>query len=321
VRRRLRDMTEVHAHQRKIAEKQRAENPRPRLTAPLSQFKVQTITREVAKPFIEEHEYLGTISNSAYFIGLFSPDRELVGVACFGYGPADETMRTLLGGPALCLERGACVAHAPENAASYLINHACHLVCRIRGVSRFFAYSDPSAGEYGGVYQACNWLYLGQGINGEKDRQWRTHVLPPGLDPDNPANWKTTRILRSKKYKRLTEAEALERGWQIARCPAKHVYAINVGRGKRTWRKTMVAKPYPAPRPELKEFWEKWEAVYLMKWSPDKDEALRAAKKSRQMLEARYMTMSDVPEFLKKKFKALELPRYIHGVPWREFGR
>jgi hypothetical protein len=249
------------AHQRKIAEQKRRENP-GRLTAPLNQFSVETITCEEATPIILDFEWLGNIGNGTDFVGLYSPDRELVGVACFGYGPATENMRTLLGGPALCLERGACVPHAPENAASYLISHACRLVCRITGVSRFFAYGDPSAGEYGAVYQAANWVYLGQGLNGANGRPYRTSMLRKGLDFDNPANWKTTKELRYRNRiidpetgnsRGLTYAEARKAGWCIASRPAKYVYAINIGSDAKKWREQIGGKPYPAPRPELKK--------------------------------------------------------------------
>jgi hypothetical protein len=40
-------------------------------------------------------------------------------------------------------------------------------------------------------------------------------------------------------------------GWMTGYQAAKHVYAINVGRDAKRWRKKMVAKPYPKPRPEL----------------------------------------------------------------------
>jgi hypothetical protein len=252
------------AYQRKIADRERETKPRPRLTAPLTQFSVETITKAEAKTIILNYEWLRNVGRAKHFIGLFSPERELVGAACFGYGPSTPAMRTLLGGPAWCLERGACVSWAPENAASFLIQHACRRIYKITGISRFFAYADPCAGEYGAVYQAANWLYLGQGLNGKKGRQYRTYVLRPGLDPDVASNWQTTKALRQDsnritdpetgKSRGLTYAEARKAGWRIVSRPGKHVYAINIGRDAKKWRKKMkpIAKPYPAPRSELK---------------------------------------------------------------------
>ena len=143
---------------------------------------------------IAKYEWLGTLGNASHYVGLLAPNRELHGVACFGPAPGGIHV----GGPALYLTRGACVHYAPRNAASFLINHACKLMCRETGVPLFFAYADPAAGEYGGVYQAANWNYLGQGIVGQKMRKARYAMLPPGADPDNPANWKTARELRRK---------------------------------------------------------------------------------------------------------------------------
>lgn len=249
------------AHQRLIAERERAAHPRESITIPLDRFSVETITRAEATPLIVKYEWLGNVGRAAHFVGLYSPDRELIGVSCFGYGPAGKGMRKLLGGDAWCLERGACVPHAPKNAASFLIRHACHLIYRITGISRFFAYGDPYAGEYGAVYQAANWLYLGQGLDGGKGRALRLYYLQPGRDPRNPAHWQTSREFRRAKNKILdpvtgklrgmTQAEAKKKRWKIAKREAKHVYAINIGRDARTWRKKIKSLPYPKPRPEL----------------------------------------------------------------------
>jgi hypothetical protein len=120
------------------------------------------------------------------------------------------------------------------------------------GVSRFFAYGDPEAGEYGAVYQASNWLYIGQGLMGKgKDRKIRCKVLRPGDDPKNPRNWKTTRELRRPGRKPMGFKEAMKKGYRIERFPAKHVYAINVGPDAKKWRAALGGKPFPKPRPEL----------------------------------------------------------------------
>jgi hypothetical protein len=143
------------------------------------------------------------------------------------------------------------VHYAPRNAASFLINAACKLIYRINGVALFFAYADPMAGEYGAVYQAAGWSYLGRGLDGKKGRSRRFMVLPPGADANDPAAWKTTRELR-RIGRRMSFAQARAQGWQIATREAKHVYATNVGRNRRQWRRELICPPYPAPHPELK---------------------------------------------------------------------
>jgi hypothetical protein len=242
-------MESATAHQRRIRDEMAVTHPRT-AAATLDGYSVETISRSDAMPIIMRYEWLGTLGRSTLFAGLISPDHEIEGVACFGHGPAGD-IRQLIGSPALCLERGACVHYAPRNAASFLINAACKLVYRIHGIERFFAYGDPMAGEYGAVYQAAGWLYLGQGLDGKKGRPRRFMVLPPGLDGSNPANWKTTRELRRNGH-RMTFEQARSAGWKIATREAKHVYATHVGRDRKRWRKDFGEKPYPAPRPDLK---------------------------------------------------------------------
>lgn len=236
------------AWQRIIRDKFCLEQPRAQIQS-LVGYSVETVGRMDAQIIIDKYEWLGNMGNSKIFIGLISPLREVHGVAAFGDGPQGTT-RKLVGWPSFCLNRGACVHYAPPNAASFLISRACKLVCKITGVSVFFAYADPNAGEYGAVYQAANWIYLGQGVNGPIQRANRTYVLPPGKDPDNPANWMTTRVLR--RPHNLTYATARAAGWQIADRPAKHVYAVNVGKNRKQWLSKIVSRPYPSPRPELK---------------------------------------------------------------------
>ena len=236
------------AHQRIIRDNLAQQEPMP-VAQSLQGYSVETIGREDARPLIIRYEWLGTIGRTTIFTGLLSPSRELHGAACFGYGPSGP-IRKLIGTPALCLERGACVHYAPKNAASFLISASCKLVYRMTGVPLFFAYGDPMAGEYGAVYQAAGWAYLGQGLDGKGGRARRFFVLAPGLDPANPANWQTTRSLRRRR--RMTFNDARAEGWQIATREAKHVYAIHVGRDRKKWRKNLVCPPYPSPRPELK---------------------------------------------------------------------
>jgi hypothetical protein len=243
------------AHQRIIREHYAKEEPRTKIRS-LSGYSVESINKKAAQPIILRYEWLGTLGTATIFIGLFSLERELQGVVCFGYGPntGGWAVRRLIGEPALCLERGACVHYAPANAASFLINAAVKLIRRMNGTSRFFAYADPMAGEYGAAYQAAGWDYLGQGIKNGKCRRERYCVLAPGLDPNNPANWRTTRVLRPRNgTPSLGFAQARALGWLIALRPAKHLYATCLDRKQRlAWKKIFPPLPYPSPRPELK---------------------------------------------------------------------
>jgi hypothetical protein len=245
------------AWQRKIRNKQAAADPRPP-AASLRNYTVEMISKRQALPVILTYEWLGDIRGK-WFVGLLSPDGTLHGVACFGDGPnrmPNSSIRRIIGSPALCLERGACVHWATQNAASFLISRATRLIYRITDIDCFFAYADPEAGEYGGVYQAANWVYLGQGLDGRNGRTTRTVVLPPWIE-DKPTSWQSTRILR-RDGRHMTYAEAEAEGWRIKRASdvdahaAKHVYAVHIGPNRKVWRNNLKILPYPSPRPYLK---------------------------------------------------------------------
>jgi hypothetical protein len=214
------------------------------VVASLDGYTVKQIDREAARRLIERYEYLGNVGKARHFVGLVAPGGELHGVAAFGHGPRGQ-IEGIIGSPALCLERGACVHYAPRNSASFLIAHACRLMFEISGVAIYFAYTDPEAGEYGAVYKAAGWVYLGQGLNGAKtQRSQRIYVLQPGRDPGDPTAWQTCRALR-RGGGRLTRDEAIALGWGIMKRPCKGVYAICVGPEAKRWRKRIAARPYP----------------------------------------------------------------------------
>ena len=138
----------------------------------LSGAVVERISREDAELIILKYEWLaadprkkcpmGAGVQACYGLKL---NGELLGAVIFG--TMGGNIRLICGeeyaGRTVCLMRGACVPHAPKNAASFLIRHACRLAFEDFGWCIFFAYSDPDAGEIGTVYQASNWFYIGEG--------------------------------------------------------------------------------------------------------------------------------------------------------------
>lgn len=154
------------AWQRIIRERHQDEDDRPALTSTQGCW-VEAITREEAEPFILRYEWLGTLGRCLATYGMRAPDGELIGVSVFGWAGSIQS-RDICGADnrqlAVCLERGACSHRAPSNGASFLISRSVKLAAQDRGWRIFYAYADPEAGEIGTVYQACNWLYIGQGI-------------------------------------------------------------------------------------------------------------------------------------------------------------
>jgi len=172
-------------YQRHIREVWAEQEPEEKIES-LKGAVVRAIDTKTAAALISKHEWLATRgaamgAATKWCYGLFL-GTILLGVACFNKGPINPRNicgpDTVTNTVALC--RGACVPHAPANAASFLIRHACQLANREYGFEVFFAYSDPDAGEIGTVYQAVGWKYLGVGT-GRKPR--------PVLDQNDPPYW------------------------------------------------------------------------------------------------------------------------------------
>lgn len=207
-------------------------------------WQVLPITREDAASVILEYEWLHSMPKvgRAYY-GLFSGNL-LLGAACFGMGMGTGH-RCLCGerwrDKAIALERGACRPikcdgmHS-DNAASRLISGACKQAYREYGWQIFFAYSDVEAGEIGTVYQACNWLYLGQGVGRGKGNTWRYQYITPEGETYTSRRW---RAYKARNCLTWAQAEAL--GWSRRKHYDKHKYVWFEGgrRDKKQLRKDL----------------------------------------------------------------------------------
>ena len=236
------------AWQRIITERHLEEDPRPPLTSTQGCV-VETIPRAEAEPFILRYEWLGTMStNTRATYGMRAPDGELIGAAVFGL-PGSAQSRDICGRQhrekAVCLERGACAHYAPPNAASFLISRSVSLAARANEWRIFYAYADPQAGEIGTVYQACNWLYIGQGVG----RGHRHQLRQDWMIPEEGNRIIASRSLRARRPK-VTISDARERGWIPVYRHPKHKYVHF--EGTRAERKQLLAdlryQPQPYPK-------------------------------------------------------------------------
>jgi hypothetical protein len=230
------------AHQRVIREREALVEPRPQMSTTAGCW-VEPVTREQAERVILRYEWLGTLGRAVATYGLRAPGGELIGTAVFGWPSAVES-RDICGREnrnlAVCLERGACVHFAPPNAASFLISHALRLAAKNHGWRIFYAYADPEAGEIGTVYQATNWLYIGQGVGrtpGRLREDWR---LPDGRELSG----------RSLRHRKMKRTDALALGWTPVYKHPKHKYVTF--QGSRTERavltKALRYPPLPYPK-------------------------------------------------------------------------
>ena len=245
-------------HQRRIRDELAASQPRPTLTS-LDACRVEPISRREAASFIVQYEWLGNCGKPSLCVGARAPGGDLFGVACFGNGVGADVRARLGGGAAICLERGACAHWAHPHASSWLITRACKLAATTAGWRVFYAYSDPAAGEIGTVYQACNWLYLGQGLghNGhdKQPAQRRDAIRPPWVEPGDVRRYLSTRILRhrtgiGRDHGWTSYDHVRASGGSIERVPTRHLYAHYVGdrKSRKLWLETIrpwVPAEYP----------------------------------------------------------------------------
>lgn len=128
----------------------------------LPQSRVVPLTYHEARSIILKYEWLGTMAGGTRACYGLKYGQEVLGVTCFDRHGCSSAAHDIVTVPAktICLARGACVPHAPKNAGSYLIRHAIEQAHADFGWEVFFAYSDPSAGEIGTIYQALNWKYI-----------------------------------------------------------------------------------------------------------------------------------------------------------------
>lgn len=228
------------AYQRAIREVEAAREPREQL-ASLAGCDVKAISPDEARRVILRYEWLRSMGRAAACYGLVSGAHELLGVACFGW-PGSPESRDICGREhrerAVCLERGACVHWAPSNAASFLIRRALRLAHRDFGWSIFYAYADEDAGEIGTVYQASNWLYIGQGVGRTEGRMREDFKTPDGQIVSS----------RTLRHRGLTKNAVLAKGWAVIYRQPKHKYVWFEGRDRRRLRAACRYPFVPYPK-------------------------------------------------------------------------
>jgi hypothetical protein len=237
----------MKCHQRLIREEQERADPRP-VEPTLDGAVVEVITREEAEAVILKYEWLGTMPKVglAYY-GLRVASGEIAGVACFGKGMGTQA-RDFCGegmrDSVICLERGACVHWAHPHSGSFLVARACKLASRDHGWRAFYAYSDEEAGEIGTIYQACNWVYVGQ-APGRTSKHRSRFTAPDGTVLSS----RVMRALLARTYGVGTIQDHWPNlewaGWTRDREIGKHKYIHFTDKGMR---KLLVYPTLPYPK-------------------------------------------------------------------------
>lgn len=162
------------------------------------------------KQFIERHEWLGKLSQRSThrFVARLRSTGQLAGTIVMA---TPNTFSSLLGKEnrdrEKLISRGACISWAPKNLGSWLIMSSIKWMAKNTEFRYFTAYSDPEARELGTIYQACNFIYLGQTSGAAKQY----------LDPAHPERgWFSDREFRKKgKYKKYAQEVGIDpKVWQ-----------------------------------------------------------------------------------------------------------
>lgn len=226
------------------------------------EFKLtDTSEYEELKAFIERYEWLGNMPPypTHYFTARLKSNNELAGVLVF---TMPNAFSKLLGDKTKDLERllarGASVSWAPKNLATAFIAYAIDYMVKNTQYRVFTAYSDPMAKELGTIYQAGNWIYLGQSAGAPakyrepgsdrwvSDRKFRNlasfkrYAKSWGVKWES--NWSTHRKIHWENMPEGLEERLRQEGRdKLAECekmivPPKHKYVMIKGENKRETR-------------------------------------------------------------------------------------
>ena len=225
--------------------------------------KEEIATCQQIKQFIEKHEWLGSMPHRPTHRFIATYKGIVAGVIVMA---TPNAFSNLLGKENRDLEklisRGACISWSPKNLASSLIMFSIRWMVKNTEYRFFTAYSDVEARELGTVYQACNFLYLGQnsgarfeyfdsriseegfsdrifrkttsfklyaknlGINWEKDWSNRDRVLWENIPED------ISRKIRD-------EAKRFQESCERRKVPRKHKYIYILGKTKTETKKLL----------------------------------------------------------------------------------
>ena len=164
--------------------------------------RVEKISRQQAASVILKYEWLAgdPLNKSPMGFGIKAYyglllNGELLGAACLGTagGLVGDICGHEYRSRTVSLVRGACVPHAPANAASFFDSRVCKQAYKDHQWQIFFAYSDSEAGEIGTIYQAMNWFYLGIRQNSGRHYDY--------LSPDGKRLIKSHALNHDKKRK------------------------------------------------------------------------------------------------------------------------
>ncbi len=230
----------------------------------VSHFKFSYISKDnkevcaKIKQFILRHEWLGKMPHRPTHRFIATYKGHLAGVIVMS---TPNAFSHLLGkayrDQEKLISRGACISWSPKNLASSLVMFSIRWMVKHTSYRYFSAYSDTEARELGTIYQASNFIYLGQNSGARfqyydphhpdkgwfSDRRFRSTSSYKKYAFELGISWKShwsdgTTIYWDQIPKdvviQLKEASKSQQGYCLRRrIPRKHKYVYLLGKTKK----------------------------------------------------------------------------------------
>jgi hypothetical protein len=250
----------VKSHQREMREREAADG-RPQDA--VIKYTIEPIGQAEAAEFIRRYEWLGNVGHPLARYCARNEAGEVAAVALFGRAHVQAAGLCRAVNPkslsaddraylatVVCLERGACAHWAHRHTASWFLPQALAMASKDHGWKIFYAYSDPTAGEVGTIYQACGWHYIGVGPGrdlkaGKPKPRWQFR--------QNGDPWVSDRAFYRRTGLSVEDARAGVDGWQMREVPAKGKYVTFIGdkRERRELLRSLRYSVLPYPKCDL----------------------------------------------------------------------
>ncbi len=230
-------------------------------------FHVSKSNKEMCKKvkaFILHHEWLGKMPHRPTHRFIATYKGQLAGAIVMA---TPNAFSHLLGkenrDKEKLISRGACISWSPKNLASSLVMFSVRWMVKNTSYRYFSAYSDTEAREMGTIYQASNFIYLGQN-SGARFEYYDPHDPEKGWFSDRRfrkissykkyalalgIHWKSDWNNRDHiHWERIPEALVTQlreasRKYQACcqrrRLPRKHKYVYILGKSKRETKKLL----------------------------------------------------------------------------------
>ena len=200
-------------------------------------FKIRKISFDMAKKFVKEHHYTGSIKGSITY-GLFN-NYQLIGVCAFATPSSENVCASVFGvehkRSVTELHRLVLLDCVPKNSESWFLSRVLKILKKDRPFyNAVLSFADPNEGHRGIIYQATNAIYTGTSNKSTFYLDQNGRLKHPRYDGHN-----------------ISRAEALSRNWKTIKREGKYRYLYLLYNDKRHRKKLLqmlLLKQLPYPK-------------------------------------------------------------------------